>query len=268
MSDRRYKLLQQGLPGSSSFTRGDLIEGSHVSWDASTNKWRISNSLVDSVDGIIVRDNSGDIAAVVFQTSDESQAAVIFTNSTGDGLTIRSNVHGGLVRIDGEDAGGSVRNLVVGDPDGNVTLYDDGTEELSTQTHNAAGSTSGARVKDHSNTWRDVGFNVMPVVEQDSSASFDEDYVGKIIHRDTTSTITYTLPSGTSAGDPPIGATIMIANENTGTLNITPEGTLRWFQGTGSAAPTTGSRTLNRDGVCWVYKYSSSEWWIWGYGIA
>lgn len=150
---------------------------------------------------------------------------------------------------------------------GAVTLYYDGVIEGRTADSNEDHRTSGLLVNDHGQVQRDVGFNVMPVVESDATRSFAEDDVGKMMHRDAIGSVTFTLASGTSGAVPPVGATIMITNENaTGTVTISAAGTLRHFAGAG--APATGNRTLGEGGVCTAYKYASTEWWIWGSGIS
>lgn len=149
---------------------------------------------------------------------------------------------------------------------GSVILFNDAVEQLQTQDNDAAYTTSGAQVKDHGGTFRDIGYNVMPVVEQDTALTFNEAQVGAIVHKDAGGAITYTLPSGVSGAIPPVGATIMIANEDTETITISAAGTLRWFEGAGT--PSTGNRSLDEGGVCTVYHYANTEWWIWGNGLS
>ena len=45
---------------------------------------------------------------------------------------VRNLNHGGNVVLDGEDTGGVLRNLLIGDPDNNTALYDAGTQRLGT----------------------------------------------------------------------------------------------------------------------------------------
>ena len=195
-----------------------------------------------------------------------SDTRIIADNTAGGiAMQVESTGAGGIYQLSAAQA---LEDLwIVMARNGAVELRHNNGDAIATQNDSASYVTSGGLVTDHGGTFRDIGFNVMPVIEQDSSTSLDENDVGKILHRDTTSTITYTLPSGTSGAIPPVGSTIMIANENTGTLNITAAGTLRWFQGAG-AAPQTGTRNLARDGICTVYHYANTEWWIWGAGIS
>ncbi len=54
--------------------------------------------------------------------------------SASDTLLIESRIHGASVTLRGEDAGGTVRNIVSGDPDGRTRLYDVGVEIARTAT--------------------------------------------------------------------------------------------------------------------------------------
>ena len=58
--------------------------------------------------------------------------------STAD-LRMYNRVHGGQVRLVGEDTGGTLRNLVVGDPDGTSEIFNIGVSVLRTTTAGAGG---------------------------------------------------------------------------------------------------------------------------------
>jgi hypothetical protein len=123
---------------------------------------------------------------------------------------------------------------------------------------------TGGKVKDGLDASQPIGFNVMPVFEQDANDNFDVQHNGMVWHKDGTGTVTYTVVNDSNI---PIGATYVVVNENaTGSLTIgTGSITLRWFDGSGN--PSTGNRTLANGGVATVYKYAASEFWIWGVGI-
>lgn len=121
---------------------------------------------------------------------------------------------------------------------------------------------TGGRVKDGTDVSRPIGFNVMPVYEIDADDSFDLAHVGMIWHKDANLNVTFTCADDATI---PRGATYVVANEDLESVFIA-QGTgvtLRWFDGTGGAPPT-GTRTLVRGGVCTVYKYTDTEFWIWG----
>lgn len=126
---------------------------------------------------------------------------------------------------------------------------------------------TGGRVKDGTDTARPVGFNVMPLYEIDSADAFDLAHNGMLWHTDGASTIAFTCNND---GDIPVGATYVIANESSSGTQTIEEGsgvTLRWFDGSTSGGDT-GNRTLASGGVCTVYKYSDTEFFIWGNGLS
>ncbi len=199
-----------------------------------------------------------------------------FSTSTGAARLYIRNSEGGIeMRADADQfniyqttSGSSVEDTwITCANNARVGLFYNGVEELQTQNSDGSHNTSGAAVTDHGGNFRDVGFNVMPIAERDTSQTLNEIHSSRMMHRDGTGSLTYTLASGTSGTIPPVGAVIMISNENaTGTVTISAAGTLRFWEGTGT--PGTGNRTLAHGGVCSVYHYSDTEWWIWGIGVA
>jgi len=123
---------------------------------------------------------------------------------------------------------------------------------------------TGGRVKDGIDQPRPVGFNVMPVYERDGADTLDLNHNGMMYHNDGAATFAHNCPSETAI---PQGATYVMVNEGSaGVMTITATGTLRWFDGS-TTGGQTGTRTLALGGVCTVYKYSDSEWFIWGNGL-
>lgn len=53
-------------------------------------------------------------------------------------LTLRNEIHGGSVDIEGEDTGGVLRDIIVGVPDNRVTLYYQGVQALRTESTGAS----------------------------------------------------------------------------------------------------------------------------------
>ena len=135
--------------------------------------------------------------------------------------------------------------------DGPVTTSDFGT---------------GGRVKDGLDASQPVGFNLMPLYEIDANDAFDLAHNGMLWHKDSGAAVTFTCDNDSNI---PVGATYVVANEDTEDLTIA-QGTgvtLRWFDG-GGAAPSTGNRTLAEAGICTVYKYTDTEFWVWGNGLS
>jgi len=81
--------------------------------------------------GLTLRDTSGGNPALSLQNNSSGELARIQHN-TGTGLRLRSFEHGGLFRLEGEDAGGTNRLIFVGDPDGSVELYQGGSLAVAT----------------------------------------------------------------------------------------------------------------------------------------
>lgn len=135
--------------------------------------------------------------------------------------------------------------------DGPVTTSDFGT---------------GGKVKDGGDTARPIGFNVMPVYEIDAADSFDLAHNGMLWHTDGASTIAFTCANDATI---PQGATYVIVNESSAGVQTISAGaiTLRWFDGS-TAGGQTGTRTLASGGVATVYKYSDTEFFVWGSGLS
>lgn len=149
MAERRYKLIGQGLVGNSGFSVGDLSDGNTLYFDG--DKWQNTDAITVDPDGpvdlyydgskvfetqaggITVLDAVGDDPFIALR----SDAAVTLTeiqHQGGTGLRLRSREHGSTVRLEGEDAGGALRQLVIGDPDGSVDLYYAGSKVFETTT--------------------------------------------------------------------------------------------------------------------------------------
>ncbi len=307
-------------------------------------------AMLTDTAGIIVRDTAGDTAAVTFQDSSGNQEGTIFTNNGGDGLTVRSNLHGGVVRIDGEDAVGAVQDVFVADPDGASQMFHNGVAHFQTaalgaevlgsqfelvsttnvlmqnetrnsiggvqisvaattgltniQQINSAGSsediwiemerdgyvelrhaatrmirtqsvtgnghTTGATIRHHDNSEYDIGMNVMPLQTYSASFSMTEADVGMLRHKSSGGAATVTLPSGTTVNDPPLGAMMMLTNQDSENLTIDAAGSLFWYDGGGSVptAQASGQITLAPGGICTVYHATSTSWYVWGNGLS
>ncbi len=84
-------------------------------------------------------------------------------------------------------------------------------------------------------------------------------------HNDAGAADTFTCANDSTIGN---GATWIVANEDGGGDITIAQGigvTIRWWDGTGT--PTTGNRTLAEGGICAVYKYTNTEYWVWGMGL-
>lgn len=125
---------------------------------------------------------------------------------------------------------------------------------------------TGGKIKDGTDVSRPIGLNVMPRYEIDVADDFDLAHNGWLWHTDGSSTIAFTCADDS---DTPQGATYVVANESSGGVQTIEEGagvTLRWFDGS-TTGGQTGDRTLASGGVCTVYKYTDTEFFIWGNGL-
>ena len=151
---------------------------------------------------------------------------------------------------------------------GRVYFYRDGstTSLFELQTYNATGSTTGAQVRDHGGSLRDVGYNILPLAGTNVDITVRAEHIGKVIYSNNSTSYSVTLDN---SSDVPNGAVLTIANfNNTGTMTVI-DGTgitLYWLNGTSSYG--SGNRTIGTNSVATVWKHSSSAWFIWGNNIS
>ncbi len=229
-----------------------------------------------------------------FQHTDATIRALIGYEASGD-FVIRNQVHGAPLIISAENAAGTERIILESDPDnittlrsiaglslkvgagagefvlnsnlnGSVDLYWDNVLKLRTANQLVVGT--GAQVIDGDGVFRSVGFNVMPLLEQDIAFTFNLAKNGQLLHRDDTADIDYTCPDDS---DIPIGAEYKVTNEGaSGLFRIlgATDVTVRHFTGAAVNSVTAGNGfTLAVGAVVTVYKYADDEFHIWGDGI-
>jgi hypothetical protein len=196
-----------------------------------------------------------------------SGGAVVGHLSVGGGnLSVRNYTHGGDIRIQAENAGGTNVNMIIARPDDFVQLYYGGSVEFRTADSNATDYLSGAEVKDYGGTWRQVGFLDMELVSKTGAHTIVNDDWGKVV-RLQTNNATFTLPQN-ETDVPDYAMVTLIAYNATMTISPAAGGSnLRWFDGATSAGQT-GNRTLAAGGVATVLKVGSSAYWIWGVGLS
>lgn len=190
-------------------------------------------------------------------------------NSIG-GVSLNARSTSGDGRISQMSAAGAEEaHFLTMERAGPVTARFNNVDALRTADHLVNGVTSSAQGLDHGGTFRDLGWNVLPIVERDSNLTLTELHASKVIRRDGAGNVDYTLPNGPTGTVPPIGAVTMFTNFNAaGNVDILPEvgGALLWLDGAGT--PQTGSRRLAHGGIATVLHYTDLEWWIWGTGIS
>jgi len=120
---------------------------------------------------------------------------------------------------------------------------------------------TGGKVKDGTDVARPIGFNIMPVYEIDVNDTFDLAHNGMLWHKDLNAAVTFTCANDATI---PQGATYGVHNDDTEDLTIA--------QGTGvtinflasGAAPVAGNVIVKQGGIATVYKYTDTEFWVWG----
>jgi hypothetical protein len=119
---------------------------------------------------------------------------------------------------------------------------------------------TGGKVKDGTDVSRPIGFNVMPIYEIDVDDTFDLAHSGMLWHRDAGVAVNFTCNNDSTI---PVGATYVVHNEGTDSIEIT-QGTANVQFINAGTAPTAGSVTVDQGGIVTVYKYSDTEFWVWG----
>ncbi len=160
---------------------------------------------------------------------------------------------------------------IIGTPsgDGDISIEREGVEVLATQDHDATGNTSGAQVKDHGGTMRDIGFNVAPEFNNDTSDTLEARHNGSFQMKDNSGAVTLTLEASGSTDFPVNGVTHVFNASTSDNYNIN-EGsgtTLRLYvPGTGDV-DTTGGITLEAGGYCTIWRRNTTTYYCWGAGI-
>lgn len=148
-------LARVGFNGSPSFVIQSLNHGASVTLQGEDTGGTVRNILNGDPDGnlvgyyngtarfiaasggIFVLRSDGNTDTEVRRISLEHQdgtARGVLGFGANDALDIRNLIHGGLVQLRSEDTGGTLRNLVIGNPDSDVQLYQAGTAVVRTTT--------------------------------------------------------------------------------------------------------------------------------------
>lgn len=207
----------------------------------------VAGTATDPTVGIdyLGTDNFIDVATNLEGTPIASGDTIVYHDATDN------NVKKGFISdlpISGGDANLADDEIVTGTwtLDGPVTGSDFGT---------------GGKVKDGTDTARPIGFNVLPVYEIDANDTFDLAHNGFLWHKDAGVAVTYTCANDATI---PQGATYVVHNDDTETLTIA-QGTgvtIYWLEA--GTAPAAGNVTVSQGGIVTVYKYSDTEFWVWG----
>jgi hypothetical protein len=144
---------------------------------------------------------------------------------------------------------------------GEIQLNLSGVSILIGQDYTSATTVSSARVRDGGGTLRDVGFNVMPNDDQGAAFTIGVTNAG---HKERYTGAGSEAVTLTDEANIPDGATWVIVNAGTGSLDITIT-TLTWYDGSGTIQ--TGNRVLAIAGVATITKRIDGQYEIWGAGL-
>lgn len=101
--------------------------------DGALTGYYAGNDVIQThANGLNISGSSANDPFIGWYTSDFATRQGYMQFSDTAGLTIRNEVHGTILQIQGEDAAGVNRNLITGNPDGSVTLYEDATLRFAT----------------------------------------------------------------------------------------------------------------------------------------
>ena len=116
-------------------------------------------------------------------------------------------------------------------------------------------------IDDGVDTEQPIGYNTIPIYEIDVADTFDLAHAGMMWHKDSGAAVTFTCDNDSTI---PQGSTWMVHNDDTENLTIAEgTGVTIAFLASG-AAPATGNVTVEQGGIVTVYKYTDTEYWVWG----
>ena len=195
--------------------------------------------------------------------------------NAGNLLDIFSTNNDSIIRSTGTAAGNDMfiqvnngSNGIVIRNQAEVELYHGNVEQLSTQDNDAAGITSGAQVRAHDGTFRDVGFNTLEVETEDANVTIGAQHCGSVYLKDATTTRTVTLPSSSSTDFPVHGITTLINATTSGNINVNEgSGTTLFYLDGSTRTDTAGGAVIGPGGVATVWREATNIFYIWGAGI-
>lgn len=106
-----------------------------------------------------------------------------------------------------------------------------------------------------------VGFNAAPPVAISASQNMLKSQVGKMLHKNAGVAVTLTCAQDSTTWD---GATWLVHNDDTEDLTIAAGASVTVYWLEAGSAPAAGSVTVKQGGIVTVYKYSNTEFWVWG----
>jgi hypothetical protein len=178
----------------------------------------------------------------------------------GCNLTVYGSSDTNYIRIDNNNTDGYIYTN-----SGDIALLRSGVSALTTQAHTDTGHTSSAQVGKHDLTFEDVGFNALPIFNDDVSDTLEASHSGHINIKELTTARTLTLCASGDL-DFPVEHVTHVANVATNDYTITEGATTTLYlvdPGTG-LTDTTGGCTIGPGGFATIWRRSATVYWIWG----
>ncbi len=120
---------------------------------------------------------------------------------------------------------------------------------------------SEALIQDGNNQLRYIGFADLKVYEIDVADTFDKEHNGYMWHKDAGGAISFTCADDSTIGE---GAFWDVFNDDTETLTIAEGAGVTVLFLEGGAAPVAGDVSLAQGAKVRVYKYTDTEYWVYG----
>lgn len=157
-------------------------------------------------------------------------------------------------------------NAVLNAIAGEIILQRNGTNTFRTEDHDGTGNSSGAKVLDHGGTLRSVGFNVLPLFNDDVSDTLEARHVGSMNVKDTTTARTLTLEASTGSDFEQYGMVTIMNLGSSGNYSVNEgTGVTLYVNDPGSGlTDTTGGLTIGPGGTCNIWRRNSTTYIAWG----
>lgn len=130
------------------------------------------------------------------------------------------------------------------------------------------GDTSACTVEDHAGTAHDVGFNVLPVQEDNpASVTLGAQHCGQVIFADDGTSFTVTV-EGSGTTDFPVGGVTTVINAAGGSAITIADNSTTLYLLDGSARTDVGANcTLAVGGVATIWREAAGVYYVWGSGL-
>lgn len=303
-----------GFNGSGTFNIRNEVHGSNVNIAGEDAGGVLRNFLTGDPDGQTILYSAGVAVGATNTTGRFNVMSVGNTDTEGrflnltyqnqtvrggigynanDILLLRNLVHSGHVQVTAEDAGGTTRTILDGDPDGetvliadttirlrvgasitclagvsggSVNIYYNGQANLRTSAEAGNDIGMGAEVRHNDDSFYPVGMNVLPEDNglDSGTVSLLNVNVGKMLTYNTATARSLTIAE---AGSVKVGASwALIVGPSAGVLtgNGTGSMQLRWWNGTGWTTTAAAGNITIGVGQYTIWKETDTLYWISG----